>query len=514
MFKNVSLPVKVFITFFPLFFITVAIISYINYSTTQQELMFQVQNAATAQANTIREAIVNMMVTNERVEDAFLKKISSAGDITNITILFKLDSLHLDDEYAADTSRIHRLTHREAAAWNKHPDIKTDIYSLTQPKWYLVCNRHSHETRPITDLSGDKPLFIQSCEEMHALVPFIAEKKCLQCHNVQEGRVLGAAVMNAPLEATVAHLRENAERSLYIFFGFLALSLVVNALVFRKFINTPLRKLLHAIEEIGKGQTKVLQGKFASDEFGALAVAFGQMEDNLLRLKEEAMRNERLSALGQMASSIVHDFRNPVTNLSLAIEQLQHYDADTPERRQRMFTILHDNIKRIDTMMQELLDYSSGASVLQIKEHDVDGLVLAIRHEYGLLFQHSSIKFSATTSYHGTLFIDRDRFLRAIGNLINNSIDAVPQDGNISVTISKNGNDVLFSIRDNGNGIPSEIQSTLFEPFVTFGKKKGTGLGLASVKRIVELHHGTISFTSSPGIGTEFIITIPEHSAF
>lgn len=514
MLKNVSLPVKVFITFFPLFFITVAIISYINYSTTQEELMFQVQNAATAQANTIREAIVNMMITNERIEDSFLKKISSAGDIKNITILFKLDSLRLDEEYTADTSRVRRLTQRESAAWGKHPDVKTDIYSLTQPRWYLVCNTQTHESRPIADLSRDKPMFIQSCEEMHALVPFVAEKKCTQCHNVQEGHVLGVAVMNAPLEAAAAHLRENAERSLYIFFGFIALSLVVNALVFRKFINTPLRKLLHAIEEIGKGQTKVLKGKFAGDEFGALAVAFGQMEDNLLRLKEEAMRNERLSALGQMASSIVHDFRNPVTNLSLAIEQLQHYDAGTPERRQRMFTILHENIKRIDTMMQELLDYSSGASGLQLKEYDIDGLVLAIRHDYGLLFQDSSTKFSATTSYHGTITIDRDRFLRAIGNLINNAIDAVPQDGSISVTISKNNSEVLFSIRDNGIGIPPEIQSTLFEPFVTFGKKKGTGLGLASVKRIVELHHGTISFNSSPGAGTEFIIALPEHSAF
>lgn len=509
MFKHASLPLKVFLTFFPLFFITVAIISYINYSTTQEEMMAQVQNAATAQANTIREALVNMMITNERVEDSFLKKISSAGDIKNISILFKLDSLHLNEEYTADTARLRRLSLRESAVWKLHPEIGTEIFSLTQPQWYLVCRKKIHETRPLDDLQRDKPMFIQTCEEMHALVPFTAEKKCIDCHNVKTDAVLGAAIMNVPLDATAAHLAENAERSLFIFFGFIALSLIVNVFVFRKFINTPLRKLLRAIDEIGKGKTHVLQQNFARDEFGMLAVAFGQMEENLLRLKEEAMKNERLSALGQMASSIVHDFRNPMTNLSLAIEQLQHYEKDTPERRQRMFHILHENIKRIDSMMQELLDYSGGASVLQLKEHEIEELVLAVQNDYGFLFQQSNIQFSAQCLCTGTITVDSDRFLRAIGNLINNAADALVNGGIISFTITENSENIRFSVRDNGKGIPPEIHNTLFEPFVTHGKKKGTGLGLASVKRIVELHNGTISFTSEENRGTEFVITIP-----
>ncbi|MBI2429600.1 MAG: HAMP domain-containing histidine kinase [Ignavibacteriales bacterium] len=514
MFKNASLPIKVFLTFFPLFFTTVAIISYINYSTTQEEMMFQVQNAATAQANTIRESIVNMMITNERVEDSFLRKISSAGDIKNISILFKLDSLHLDEGYGKDTARIRRLSRRESAVWERHADIGTEIFSLHQPRWFLICSKHIHETRQITDLSRDKPTFIQTCEEMQALVPFAAEKKCTECHGVQEGAVLGAAVMNVPLDATAAHLGDNAERSLYIFFGFIALSLVVNAFVFRKFINTPLRRLLHAIDEIGKGKTNVIKEKFAGDEFGTLAVAFEQMEENLLQLKQEAMKNERLSALGQMASSIVHDFRNPMTNLTLAIEQLQNIDAISPERRERMFKILYDSIRRIDGMMQELLDYSSGASVLQYKQHDIDGIVLALNNEYGLLFQNSAIEFSVNNSCTGVIAIDKERFLRAIGNLINNAADAIAEKGKISVTMYEHDSIVVFSVLDNGKGIPKEIHETLFEPFVTYGKKKGTGLGLASVKRLVELHNGTISFTSEPGIGTEFIVNIPRNRTF
>lgn len=514
MFKNASLPIKVFLTFFPLFFTTVAIISYINYSTTQEEMMLQVQNAATAQANTIRESIVNMMITNERIEDSFLRKISSAGDIKNISILFKLDSLHLDEGYRDDTSRIRRLLNRESAVWNLHKDIGTEIFSLHHPQWQLICNKHIHDPRQITDLSRDKPAFVQTCEEMQALVPFVAEKKCTECHSVREGTVLGAAVMNVPLDATAAHLEENAKRSLYIFFGFIALSLVVNAFVFRKFINTPLRRLLHAIDEIGKGKTNVIKEKFAGDEFGTLAVAFERMEENLLQLKREAMKNERLSALGQMASAIVHDFRNPMTNLTLAIEQLQHIDASKPERREKMFTILYDSVRRIDGMMQELLDYSSGASALQYAQHDIESIVLALRNDYALVFQRSSIAFSIESSCQGKITADKERLLRALGNLINNAADAVSRNGKISLAISERDHGVSFSVRDNGKGIPTEIHSTLFEPFVTYGKKKGTGLGLASVKRLVELHEGTISFTSEPGIGTEFIITIPRNRTF
>lgn len=509
MFRHASLPTKVFLTFFPLFFITVAIISYINYSTTQEEMMMQVQSAATAQANTIREAIVNMMITNERVEDSFLRKISSAGDIKNISILFKLDSLRLNEEYMADTGRIRRLSLRESSVWKLHPEIGAEIFSLTQPQWYLVCQKKIHDTRQITDVPHDKPMFIQTCEEMHALVPFVTEKKCTECHNVNTGSVLGTAVMNVPLDATAAHLAENAKRSLFIFFGFIVLSLIVNVFIFRKFINTPLRRLLHAIEEIGKGKTNVLRQNFARDEFGTLAVAFGQMEENLLRLKEEAMKNERLSALGQMASSIVHDFRNPMTNLSLAVERLQQYDKDTPERRQKMLKILEENIKRIDSMMQELLDYSSGSSALQMKEHEIGELVLAVQREYGFLFQQSNIQFSAQCLCAGTITLDRERFLRAISNLINNAADALTNGGAISFIVTENSDEVFFSVRDNGKGIPPEIHDTLFEPFVTYGKKKGTGLGLASVKRIVELHNGTISFTSEENKGTEFVISIP-----
>lgn len=117
-------------------------------------------------------------------------------------------------------------------------------------------------------------------------------------------------------------------------------------------------------------------------------------------------------------------------------------------------------------------------------------------------------------SCEGTITVDKERLLRAIGNLVNNAADAITGNGKISVAIYEQDSTVLFSVHDNGKGIPAEIHETLFEPFVTHGKKKGTGLGLASVKRLVELHNGTISFTSGAGVGTEFIVAIPRNRTF
>ncbi|MFA6456326.1 MAG: hypothetical protein WCW40_05840, partial [Bacteroidota bacterium] len=128
MLKNLSLPFKVFIIFFPLFFIAVAVISYFNYSATQEQMMSQVQNAATAQANTIKEALVNMMVTNESIDDNYLKKVSSSGDIKDIHILFRLDSLHFDEEFMEDDARRTRLIRREVDVWDVNKNFGGEVF--------------------------------------------------------------------------------------------------------------------------------------------------------------------------------------------------------------------------------------------------------------------------------------------------------------------------------------------------------------------------------------------------
>ncbi len=513
MFKNLSLPIKISIVFFPLFFAAVALIVYFNYSGQQEQMMAQVQNAATAQAGTIREALVNMMVTNEQVDDSYLKKISESGDIKQIRILFRLDSLRLADDYLEDSARVYRLAKREVETWDLHREYMPIVFATTTPRWFLTCRKNLHPAHEMNNLSTDRPTILHECEEMEALIPFVAEKKCQRCHNVEKGSVLGSAVMTVPLEKASLDLQKNFLRSLFIFLGFIVISLVLNALLFRKFVNRPLKKLIYVTEEIGKGNSvdTTISAEFDRDEFGKLAASFKTMQTNLQKIQDELMQKERLSTLGQMASSVVHDFRTPMSNVSIAIDYLQrHRDAPT-EKQNEMYGMIKTAMQRMNRMMRELLDFSKGEFQLEYSECTIEECAEALRKEYTARFLSSKIEFLLSTHAHGAITVDKESIIRAIENLINNAEDAMPEGGTLTVTILPGASkeNIKISIKDTGKGIPADVQTTLFEPFVTSGKRHGTGLGLAITKRIIDLHGGTIIFTSELEKGTEFILTIP-----
>lgn len=219
---------KVFIILYALFLTACVVIIYVNYSGQQEQMLTHIQTSATSQTTTIKEALVNMMVTNERVDDAYLRKISSSGDIRNISILFRLDELHLADDYLEDSSRTLRLAQREVNVWDAHKTFTTKIFETTTPEWYLISADNKLQAKKLENLSEDKPAIINTGDELQALIPFVAEKKCTRCHDVQQGQVLGAAVLSIPLDSTAAMLERNALLSLSI----LGVTLVIGALLY------------------------------------------------------------------------------------------------------------------------------------------------------------------------------------------------------------------------------------------------------------------------------------------
>lgn len=226
--------VKIFVTLYALFLIAFVAVMYVNYSGQQEQMLMHIQTSATAQTTTIKEALVNMMVTNERVDDAYLKKISSSGDIRNIGILFRLDSLHLAEDYLEDSARTLRLAQREVNVWDAHKTFNLKVFETVAPEWYFISAENKLQAKKLEDLAADKPAVIAKGDELQALIPFIAEKKCTQCHNVQKGQVLGAAVLTIPLDATAEMLERNALRSMYILLGTILIGAVLHYLVFRK----------------------------------------------------------------------------------------------------------------------------------------------------------------------------------------------------------------------------------------------------------------------------------------
>lgn len=225
---------RIFIMLYVLFIIAFGAVIYINYSGQQEQMLAHIQTSATAQTTTIKEALVNMMVTNERVDDAYLRKISSTGDIRNIGILFRLDSLHLAEDYLEDSSRTLRLAQREVNVWDAHKTFNLKVFETVAPEWYFISAENRLQAKKLENLADDKPAVISTGDELQALIPFVAEKKCTQCHDVQKGQVLGAAVLTIPLDSTAEMLEKNAMYSVAILWGTIVIGSLLYFVVFRK----------------------------------------------------------------------------------------------------------------------------------------------------------------------------------------------------------------------------------------------------------------------------------------
>ena len=220
----------------------------------------------------------------------------------------------------------------------------------------------------------------------------------------------------------------------------------------------------------------------------------------------ELLRTERLSLIGAMSNSIIHDFKNPM-NVVLLAADLIAIKAPTPEC-QKYTGMIKKTLTRMYGMTQELLDFASGNSNLRLDCHSVDTLLEELQDGV-LVHLPDGIEVRKVIAYSGPLVIDQERFLRVLGNLVKNAGEAMPNGGIITIKIESRNNEIIFIVADNGTGISPEIQSRVFEPFVTHGKPHGTGLGMAIVKSIVEAHKGKVSLQSTAGQGTTIEIRLP-----
>jgi len=229
---------------------------------------------------------------------------------------------------------------------------------------------------------------------------------------------------------------------------------------------------------------------------------------DLQEAQDELIRAERLSVVGRMASSIIHDLKNPMTTIKGFADLLGRSDL-TPEARQHFSQTVVRTIDAFVGMTQEVLDYARGGTPLDIKPANMGDFVQDICSFLKPEFTRHGLEIRTHLKYTGPVAMDRAKMWRVFINIANNAQDALDSGGIFMITSQLLDGEVEFWLADNGPGIPRAIRKTLFEPFVTHGKQYGTGLGLAIAKKIVEDHGGSIAAESRPGQGACFIIRIP-----
>ncbi|HNH09109.1 MAG TPA: HAMP domain-containing sensor histidine kinase, partial [Leptospiraceae bacterium] len=230
------------------------------------------------------------------------------------------------------------------------------------------------------------------------------------------------------------------------------------------------------------------------------------------RLKSEKLAESRksLSIVGQMAAGVVHDIKNSIMTIKSYSEAANSSEISEDERKKDLEIIIRE-IDKLGDMAYEILDFARGDIRLFKTEVRVSEFLNEIKDVLYPDFEYCGIRLDVMTEADSVILIDRGRMRRVLINLANNAREAMSENRNdyrLQIRSEISDGKVRIVLSDNGTGISPQIQDRLFDIFITEGKTKGTGLGLFMCRWVVELHEGTISFSTEFGKGTEFIITL------
>jgi signal transduction histidine kinase len=229
--------------------------------------------------------------------------------------------------------------------------------------------------------------------------------------------------------------------------------------------------------------------------------------------QKELIATERMAVLGSMAGMMAHDFRGPMTVIRGYAETLMDGALSEESLKQRAEVIVAA-VDRLERMTAETLDFARGGGRLARRRVDVRRLLeeMALGLELELPGLEITQRFEVPAGVRGLL--DTDKLRRAVGNVAANARDAMGGRGRLYLGgrleegAAPGAEDLVLEVGDQGPGVPEEIRDRLFEPFVTRGKRRGTGLGLAVTKRFVEDHGGTIELLDTAP-GATFRIRVP-----
>jgi two-component system sensor histidine kinase PilS (NtrC family) len=239
------------------------------------------------------------------------------------------------------------------------------------------------------------------------------------------------------------------------------------------------------------------------------------MEDltELRRMEIQVQRAQRLASIGRLSAAIAHEIRNPLASISGSVEVLKTLPGTVPETRQLTDIVVRE-VDHLNSLITSMLEYARP----QLEEHKPVDVSEVVREVASAFKQESrDVELQVGVVARGLAVIGgaQSQLRQVVWNLVRNAAEAMTEKGQIHVTVSDREVDgqrqVVVSVADNGPGIPKKNLDHVFEPFFST-KPKGTGLGLATVARIVEDHRGTIDIASEPNQGTTVTMQFPAHT--
>ncbi|MCW8848471.1 MAG: ATP-binding protein, partial [Melioribacteraceae bacterium] len=225
--------------------------------------------------------------------------------------------------------------------------------------------------------------------------------------------------------------------------------------------------------------------------------------------EDQIQRRERLVAMGELASGVAHEIRNPLNTISTITQQLakDFIPKENDKEYYELANLVHKEVIRINNTIKDFLRFARPEKIILGFFHLTE-LIDQIDKQYNQMFVDKNIKFSKSINWSGEVNWDRNQIQQVLMNLIQNSYDAIHSGGNIDLRVDNNEDNVVISIKDSGIGIPKDMTDKIFNLYFTT-KSNGTGIGLSVVQRIIYEHKGIVEVESEHQAGTKFLLKIP-----
>lgn len=284
-----------------------------------------------------------------------------------------------------------------------------------------------------------------------------------------------------------------------VLFSFAMLALVQTSVLSR------LHKLHAQVTSIGNKNARSAKVSVSgNDEISYLGRSINGMLVEIEKKTLQLQKAERFSAIGELATMVAHDLRNPLQGIANAVFYLKRANPSAGAKEKGVLEVIEEDVKYSNKILSDLLDYSRDLR-LELKETNPQ---LLLKQSLSAIMIPENVRVRDESENNPTLRLDVDKIKRAFVNIISNAIDAMPNGGSLLIQSRESDHRVDFIFADSGVGIEKESLGKLFAPLYTT-KARGMGFGLAIAKQVAEAHGGRISVESTLGKGTAFTISLP-----